>query len=218
LLEAKGHQFFILAFVVVSASVIMVLLLREGTVGRYLSAMRGSETAASGLGINLTWQRILIFALSGAVAGMGGTLLVINTQNANPNQFNYQLSLVFVVIVLTTGVTTVEGAIQGGIGFVVIEQLLTYVPLRFQGLTVVLFAAGALAYTRHPEGIVEFFKRKQTAQLQRLLYPDAGTSVQNGRHSPQRPDTGLRESLAADQNLRTDAIPTTGADSGTSYG
>ena len=48
---------------------------RKGTTGRYLAAMRGSETAAAGLGINLTWQRVLIFALSGAVAGIGGTLL-----------------------------------------------------------------------------------------------------------------------------------------------
>jgi branched-chain amino acid transport system permease protein len=167
---SNGHQFFILAMVVLAVAVAMVRLIRKGTVGRYLGAVRGSETAASGLGINLTWQRIVIFALSGAVAGVGGTLLVINTQNANPNQFNYQLSLVFVVIVLTTGVATVEGAIQGGIGFVVIQQLLTYVPTRYQGLTVVLFAAGALTYARHPEGIVEYQKSRSTMQLQRLLF------------------------------------------------
>jgi branched-chain amino acid transport system permease protein len=166
----NGHQFFIFAMIIVVLVVVTVLSLRKGTVGQYLGAMRGSETAASGLGINLTWQRVLIFALSGAVAGLGGSLLVINTQNANPNLFNYQFSLVFVVIVITTGVTTVEGAIEGGIGFVVIEQLLSYVPIRYQGLTVVLFAAGALTYARHPEGIVEFAKRKQTMQIQRRFF------------------------------------------------
>jgi branched-chain amino acid transport system permease protein len=168
--ETSGHQFFILAMIVLTLAVFMVLLVRRGTVGRYLGAIRGSETAAAGLGINLTWQRLLVFALSGAVAGIGGTLLVINTQNANPNQFNYQLSLVFVVIVITTGVTTVEGAIQGGIAYVVIQQLLTYVPTRFQGLTVVLFAAGALTYARHPEGIVEYAKRKSTLLVQRHFF------------------------------------------------
>jgi branched-subunit amino acid ABC-type transport system permease component len=168
--ETSGHQFFIFAMLVLVVVVVMVLSLRTGTVGQYLGAMRGSETAASGLGINLTWQRVLIFALSGAVAGLGGTLLVINTQNANPSLFNYQFSLVFVVIVITTGVTTVEGAIEGGIGFVVIEQLLSYVPIRYQGLTVVLFAAGALTYARHPEGIVEVVKRKQTLQIQRHFF------------------------------------------------
>lgn len=174
--ETSGHQYFILAMVVLTLTVFMVLLIRRGTTGRYLGAIRGSETAAAGLGINLTWQRLLIFALSGAVAGIGGTLLVINTQNANPNQFNYQLSLLFVVIVITTGVTTVEGAIQGGIAFVVIQQLLTYVPTRFQGVTVVLFAAGALAYARHPEGIVEYIKRQSTMRFQRRFFGESGVT------------------------------------------
>ena len=167
--EPNGHEFFILAFLTLVITVGMVLLVRKGTVGSYLDAMRGSETGSAGLGINLTWQRIVIFGLSGAVAGLGGTLLVINTQNANPNLFNYQLSLVFVVIVLTTGVTTVEGAIQGGIGFVVIQQLFTYAPIRFQGMTVVIFAVAALTYARHPEGIVEYVKRRSTLKFQRFL-------------------------------------------------
>jgi branched-chain amino acid transport system permease protein len=205
----NGHEFFILAFVVLIMAVFLVLLIREGTVGQYLGAMRGSETAASGLGINLTWQRIVIFALSGAVAGVGGTLLVINTQNANPALFNYQFSLVFVVVVLTTGVTTVEGAIQGGIAFVVIQQLLTYVPLRFQGLTIVVFALGALAYARHPEGIVEFFKRKQTMQIQRVLYGDVGgTDRDDELQTPRLP------SRDEEDGPRTPVVPTGAASVG----
>jgi ABC-type branched-subunit amino acid transport system permease subunit len=176
--------------------------------------MRGSEAAASGIGINLTWQRILIFALSGSVAGVGGTLLVINTQNANPALFNYQFSLVFVVVALTAGVTTIEGAIQGGLAFVVVEQLLTYVPLRFQGLTVVLFAAGALMYTRHPEGIVEFFERKQTVHLQRLFFdcegmpaddqhPGPGSMTPSGNTTPEAAGTAEvpRPTLRVDRGV-----------------
>jgi ABC-type branched-subunit amino acid transport system permease subunit len=197
--------------IVVVLVVVMVLSLRVGTVGQYLGAMRGSETAASGLGINLTWQRVLIFALSGTVAGLGGSLLVINTQNANPSLFNYQFSLVFVVIVITTGVTTVEGAIEGGIGFVVVEQLLTYVPLRFQGLTVVLFAAGALTYTRHPEGIVEFVKRKQTVQIQRHFFRGDGGDDQPNHSSMHGASASTleptREGPAAQRGETTAAIP-----------
>lgn len=192
--ETSGHQFFIVAMIVLTLTVFTVLLVRKGTVGQYLGAMRGSEIAASGLGINLTWQKIVIFAMSGVVAGIGGTLLVLNTQNANPNQFNYQLSLVFVVIVVTTGVTTVEGAITGGIGFVVIQQLLTYVPTRFQGLTVVLFAVGALTYARHPEGILEYQKRKSTTQMQRLLFHSQSSNdgAQHGFNPIAAPTDHLR--------------------------
>ncbi|MHB1518790.1 MAG: ABC transporter permease [Acidimicrobiales bacterium] len=172
----NGHALFALEILVLVIAVIGVLLVRKGTIGRFLTAMRGSEVAAAGLGINLTWQRVLIFALSGVVAGIGGTVLVIQQQAVNTALFNYEFSLVFVVIVVTTGVSTIEGAIQAGISFVVIQQLLTFLPARFGGnsLTIVLFAAGALTYAAHPEGILEYNKRRWTMRFERLLF--AGSS------------------------------------------
>jgi len=154
--------------------------------------MRGSETAAAGLGINLTWQRITVFALAGAIAGIGGVLVTIQQQVANSAQWNYEFSLIFVVLVVTTGVGTVEGAIQAGIGFVVTEQILTYLPARLGGesLTIVLFAFGALQYAKHPEGILEFQKRKGTQRFEKLFFgrkdehdrsvPTVTTSSANG--------------------------------------
>ena len=44
----------------------------------------GSEMAAAGLGINLTWQRIVVFALAGAIAGFGGVVVTIQQQVASP--------------------------------------------------------------------------------------------------------------------------------------
>jgi branched-subunit amino acid ABC-type transport system permease component len=193
LFDPSGHQFFILALLVLSFAVVAVLLVRKGTTGRFLAAMRGSELGVGGVGINVTLQRVLVFALSGALAGVGGTLLVLNQQNANPAQFNYQLSLAFVVIVVTVGVTTVEGAIQGAIGFVVIEQLLTYAPARLQGLSFVLFAAGALTYASHPEGVVEYLKRQSILLIQ---------------HTPARSETGRRGTvpLAGETGLHPPSI------------
>jgi hypothetical protein len=96
----------------------------------------------------------------------------IQQGQVSPGLFNYQLSLVFVVVVVTTGAGTVEGALQAGFGFVVLQQLLTYVPARFGGnsLVVVFFAFGALTYAAHPEGIVEFQKRRWTLRFERLIF------------------------------------------------
>jgi ABC-type branched-subunit amino acid transport system permease subunit len=181
--DPTGHPLFVLAIVVLGACTVGVLLVRRGTTGRYLAAIRGSEVGAAGIGINVSWQRVLVFALSGAIAGIGGSLLALQQTIINPDQFNYQLSLAFVVIVVTTGVTTVEGAIQGGIGFVVVQQLLTYAPQRFQGLTFVLFAAGALTYAAHPEGIVEYQRRMWTGRVERIVLRGrpATPAVEHGR-------------------------------------
>jgi branched-chain amino acid transport system permease protein len=178
LLNSNGHNLFILLMIVLVVCVAAVALVGNGTTGRFLAAQRGSETAAAGIGINITWQRIQIFALSGAVAGIGGTMLVIQQQTVNAMQFNYQLGLAFVVIVITTGVSSIEGAIQAGMGYVVIQQVLTYLPARYggNGLTFVLFAAGALTYVAHPEGILEYQKRRWTMRFQRLILPEDRSS------------------------------------------
>ncbi|HVB91876.1 MAG TPA: hypothetical protein VND70_07225 [Acidimicrobiales bacterium] len=167
-----GHALFVLCISVLTVCVLIVLLVRKGTVGRNLAAMRGSETAAAGLGINLTRQRIMVFALSGAIAGLGGVLVTVQQQLASPSDWNYQYSLVFVVLVVTTSVSTVEGAIQAGIGFAVTLQILTYLPARFGGpsLTIVLFAFGALTYASHPEGVLEYQKRRSTLWFERRLF------------------------------------------------
>ena len=214
-----GHALFILAMLVLTVCAILVLLVRRGTVGRYLAAMRGSETGAASLGINLTWQRITIFALSGAVAGIGGTLLSIQQQSANANAFGYEFSLIFVVVVVTTGVSTVDGAIQAGFSFVVIQQLVqTYAPGRLQGITIVIFAFGALTYAAHPEGVLEFSRRRSTMKFQRRFF--------SGSRKESRPavnlamsDGGARGDQPSGANLATgaagiDPVPGVGVDHG----
>jgi branched-subunit amino acid ABC-type transport system permease component len=175
----NGHALFGLCIVALSLAVAVVLLVRKGTVGRNLAAMRGSEMAAAGLGINLTWQRIVVFALAGVIAGLGGVLVTIQNQVASPSTWNYDYSLVLIVLVVTTGVSTVEGAIQAGIGFFVTEQILTYLPARLGGssLVIVLFAFGTLQYAKHPEGILEFQKRRSTQRFERLLFSEEYYSI-----------------------------------------
>ncbi len=170
--DFNGHAMFLLAMGVLIVAVVVVLQVRKGTVGRNLAAMRGSETAAAGLGVNLTLQRIVVFALSGTVAGIGGVLFSIQHQGVDPADWNTSFSLVVVVLVVTTSVSTVEGAIQAGIGFFVTEQVLTLLPSRVGGpsLTIVLFAFGALQYAQHPEGVLEFQKRRWTMRFERLFF------------------------------------------------
>jgi len=192
IVNPDGHSLFVLEILVLVVCAIGVLLVRNGTTGQYLSAMRGSETAAAGLGINLTWQRVLIFALSGMVAGLGGTMLTIQQQTVNAFNFNYQFSLAFVVIVVTTGVSTLEGAINAGFAFVVIQQVLTYLPARLGGesLVIVLFAFGALQYANHPEGILEFQKRRWTLRLEGMLFGDRQATTPPLAGSTAAPEPG----------------------------
>lgn len=199
-----GHAFFVVAMVVLLVCILGVKLVGKGSTGMLLGAIRGSETGAAGLGINLTWQHVVIFALSGLVAGVGGTLQAIQQQQVAAGLFNTQLSLVFVVVVVTTGASTVEGAVQAGFGFVILQQLLTYVPARLGGnsLVIVFFAFGALTYAAHPEGILEFQKRRWTLRFERLLLhtdPESSGRIPGVRGGPGgAPPTVAVEPMAGD--------------------
>ncbi len=87
----------------------------------------------------------------------------------NSDQFNFLFSLVFMVLVLTTGVRTVEGAVNAGIAFAVIPFLLDKYAPDLNVLVFALFAYGTLTFAKHPEGILEFQKRRSLAAITRWL-------------------------------------------------
>jgi ABC-type branched-subunit amino acid transport system permease subunit len=166
---SSDKSFFVLALIVLLLCMGLVLLVQRGTTGRYLAAVRGSEAGAASLGISLLRSRVTVFALSAGIAGVGGTMFGSLYHSVSADSFAYEFSLVFVVVVVTTGANRLEGALQAGMGFAIISLLLTYAPERFQGVTTILFAVGAMTYAQHPEGIVEYQKRKWLTRVSRLL-------------------------------------------------
>jgi ABC-type branched-subunit amino acid transport system permease subunit len=156
--------------VILAVVMLGVALVQRGTVGRYLAAIRGSQTGAASLGISLTRAKITVFALSAGIAGLGGALYATTQTTAGSGDFGYELSLVWAVAVITTGAMTIEGAVQAGMGFAVLQQILNlYVPPRFSGVEFILFAVGTLTYAQHPEGIVEYQKTRWMNRMARLF-------------------------------------------------
>ena len=182
---SSDRSFLLLALVVLVVCMGVVLLVQRGTTGRYLAALRGSETGAASLGINPLRARVTVFALSAAIAGIGGAMFGTLYSPVSSDNFVYEYSLAFVVVVITTGSRRVEGAVQAGMAYAVVQFLLTYAPARFEGLTPVLFAIGAVTYAAHPEGIVEYQKRKWLERVSRLL-----ASYDNHRRRPGVPVAG----------------------------
>ncbi len=162
------RSFLILCVVILVIASIFVIFIRRGTTGRFLHALRGSETASRSIGINPTRVRILAFAVSAGLAGLGGGLLAVQKNIATKEDFGYFLSLFFVVLVVTLMPSTVEGAINAGVGFALVPEV-----LKLVGVSVswefVLFGLGAITYARHPEGVLEFQKRKSLAAIEKRL-------------------------------------------------
>jgi branched-chain amino acid transport system permease protein len=185
----RAFLFLALGLLVIVA--ILVILVRKGTTGRYLDALRGSETAATSIGINPARARIVAFALSAGIAGLGGGLLAIQENQANfTANFQVLFGLLWLVIVVTLGARTVEGAVQAGLAIAFVPEILKAIGLS-PAYQFILFGLGAITYARHPEGIVEYNKRRSLDAVQRFLTRgrtpppgDEGEAVLAARRAP----------------------------------
>jgi branched-subunit amino acid ABC-type transport system permease component len=202
------RYFGVLAAVLLAILSVGVILVRRGTTGRFLDAVRGSEVGAASIGISPSRQRLVAFILSAAIAGFGGGLLASFDGQANySTRFSFLFGLVWLTLVVTAGSRSVQSAITGGIGFLLVPQLLTmlfgfpgnyltshpetggFVKWLFglpqeswaQGVAFILFGLGALTYAKHPEGIIEF---QTTRSLQKIL---GRVDRYKAKHAPQDP-------------------------------
>jgi ABC-type branched-subunit amino acid transport system permease subunit len=160
-----NRSFFLLAMAVFALCALAVILVRRGTTGQRLAAVRGSEVAAETVGIDPRRAKVVAFALSAAIAGIGGALLASLQGTVSGDSFNYFFSLFWLVLVVTTGVRTVEGAVNAGMALVFFPELLHHLPGRWANLEYVAFGLGALTFARHPEGIVEYQKRRSIERI-----------------------------------------------------
>jgi branched-subunit amino acid ABC-type transport system permease component len=156
----NDRGYFLLVCVVLALCIGAVSAIQRGTTGRQLAALRGSELAAASIGINTQRLKIVVFALSAGIAGVGGALYASLDQSVSASDFNTLFSLVLVVVIATIGVYTVEGAIEAGMAYVLLYTILTSdIPSAYASLLELAFGAGAIVYVLHPEGVVEYLKR-----------------------------------------------------------
>ncbi len=87
--------------------------LTRGGVGRSLRAVRDDEIAASLCGLSVGRTQTLAFTVSSACAGLGGGLLAVVLQLAQPGAFPLQLSLSLLTGVVLGGLGSLVGAIWG---------------------------------------------------------------------------------------------------------
>ena len=68
---------------------LFLVFLRRGEFARRLLAMKASPAACVTLGLNLTRTKLQVFALSAAIAGLGGALLGAQTNSVSPDSFRF---------------------------------------------------------------------------------------------------------------------------------
>lgn len=169
---ADDKAFLLVTMALLAIVGVLVLLVKIGTTGRFLDALRGSEVAATSIGLNPATAKIIAFALSAGIAGFGGGLMASFEGRVNyDTNYTYYLGLVWIVLVITLGARSVQAAITAGVSFMVFPKLLELLGLSATtaaSVAFILFGLGAITYAKHPEGILEYQTRRSMALFARL--------------------------------------------------
>lgn len=132
-----------LAVVVTAVAYLGLRLALAGRFGRSLQAVRDEPQAAAAFGVPVARVRLAAFALSSALAGAGGALLLIQTPFVYGQDFPFQLSVQLFAIVLLIGSSRLAGALAGGLVLVLLPRVLSAVGLI--GLEDLIYAGVLLA-------------------------------------------------------------------------
>lgn len=85
----------------------------ESPYGRVLRAIREDELAARALGKNVFAYKLTIFAVTSAMAGVAGALLVLQQTVASPATFSFDQSTAIIAMVIFGGMGNLVGSIVG---------------------------------------------------------------------------------------------------------
>ncbi|HEX2578544.1 MAG TPA: ABC transporter permease [Aquihabitans sp.] len=136
---------------------LLVHALRRGPVGRRLQAMKDSPAACATLGLDLTALKLQVFALSAAIAGLGGALLGGWRGKAGLEQFSLLQGslpgLPLVLLAVVGGIAAVAGALLGGMLLAVFPLVGVAYPALVDVMAILPGLAG-ISLATNPDGAI----------------------------------------------------------------
>jgi urea transport system permease protein len=181
------YGFYILTVILLAGSYLLCRWLTSGRFGRLLIAIRDDESRVRFSGYNPTGYKVLVFAISAALAGLGGALFTLRTGIISPRAMDIAFSIEMVIWVAVGGRATLIGAILGAIlvnyGKSFLSEQFPEIWLFFQGalflIVVLVLPNGIVGWlrteasnffrtvTRRPRYVITYPKLAEDLEVQR---------------------------------------------------
>ena len=159
--------FYILTVVFLGLSYALCRWLTTGRFGRLLIALRDDENRARFSGYDPTGFKVLVFAISAVLAGIGGALFTPQTGIISPKSMDIGLSIEMVIWVAVGGRGTLIGAFIGAIlvNFAksILSEQFPEIWLFFQG------AMFLIVVMVLPDGLVGWFRTSGVLLFKRFF-------------------------------------------------
>ena len=151
-------EFAIFVLVVLLGCIALVANLRRNGTGRRFLAVRANERAAAAAGINVSRTKLLAFGIAAGIAGIGGVMLGFNQNDVSSAGFVYQASLAYLAFAYLGGITSINGAVVGGMlapaGLIAITGSYFFADAEIENYTAILGGLGMIITAiQNPNGI-----------------------------------------------------------------
>lgn len=163
-------RWFYLLLIVSGLSLLFLQNLTRSRFGRDTSAMRQKEVVAESLGINVRRVKLVSFAISGFFGGLCGTLQTFYFSQASVEDFNLNVSVKFLAIIIVGGLGVTGGVVYGAVFVTATTYLVGEIISKFgleetlgpkqRGIELAVFAVTMITFLIvEPEGIAGVWKR-----------------------------------------------------------
>lgn len=112
-LYSDTWQYYFIVFAVLLLTVAAVRRLHASRIGRAWAAIKADETAARASGIDVDRAKMMAFAVSGFIGGVGGGLFAIKLGTVTAKQFDIWMSILVVCCLVLGGMGSIRGAVAG---------------------------------------------------------------------------------------------------------
>ncbi|MGD1944654.1 MAG: urea ABC transporter permease subunit UrtC [Leptolyngbyaceae cyanobacterium] len=165
--ESMQMTFYLITVAVLVVMYLLCRWLTSGRFGRLLVAIRDDENRVRFSGYDPTGFKVLVFAVSGAIAGIAGALYTVQSGIVSPQFMDIAFSIEMVIWVAVGGRATLVGAILGALlvnwARALLSESFPEVWLFFQG------ALFLLVVTALPDGLVGWFRQQAPQQVRSLI-------------------------------------------------
>lgn len=113
-LSGERNWYFVL-LVLVALATLLCLNLNRSHVGRAWLAIRERDLAASALGIDVSFYKVMAFVISTAMTSLAGALLAYYTAFVSAEAFTFLVTIEYLAMILIGGLGSVLGSLLGAL-------------------------------------------------------------------------------------------------------
>jgi len=122
---ATDRSYYYIVLFIAAAMILFATNLVRTKTGRAFMAVRDHYISAEIMGINLFKYRILSFGISSFYAGVAGALFGHSLKYVSSEQFNIEVSIVYLAMIIIGGLGSILGSLFGAVFMILLPKLLS---------------------------------------------------------------------------------------------